>query len=315
YETDGALIRTDFDGNSIYIYNSILAGTHGSKGRVVSVRYNLDELVIHNSSMFDIENIAIRNGGTIIKRVEIDQATIYNVEDMVFRFGYAESVQVTNLMIQNAGLKGAPLGQSLELVDVDDIGAENFLFQNANIYTDEEQVANVTPPEYFSGTAYDFIVENVFTESIIEEPVTFASLEHGTFNLSYDDSHESYSSSSHSGLPLGDLNWHWKEFSFEDYELTSVEMADTPREFGIEQNYPNPFNPTTTINYDIPEATNVSIKVYDITGREVAELVNAKKSAGSHTVDWNAEQFATGVYLYRITAGDFTAVRKLTLIK
>ncbi|HBX67677.1 MAG TPA: peptidase S8, partial [Balneolaceae bacterium] len=80
-------------------------------------------------------------------------------------------------------------------------------------------------------------------------------------------------------------------------------------------NYPNPFNPTTTINYDVPEAADVQLQVYDITGRKVAELVNTRKSAGSHSVDWNADNFATGIYIYRLTAGDFSAVRKLTLIK
>ncbi|SMO55163.1 T9SS type A sorting domain-containing protein [Gracilimonas mengyeensis] len=96
----------------------------------------------------------------------------------------------------------------------------------------------------------------------------------------------------------------------------SNEVTDNvPTEFALNQNYPNPFNPTTTISYDVPEATNVTLTVFDITGRQVAELVNGRKSAGTHTIEWNATQFATGIYLYRITAGNFTAVRKLTLIK
>ncbi len=92
-------------------------------------------------------------------------------------------------------------------------------------------------------------------------------------------------------------------------------VSEIPNKFALSQNYPNPFNPTTTINYDIPEAADVTLKVYDITGREVAQLVNSQKAPGSYTVEWNAENFATGVYLYRIQAGNFTAVRKLTLIK
>ena len=88
-----------------------------------------------------------------------------------------------------------------------------------------------------------------------------------------------------------------------------------PNEFALKQNYPNPFNPTTTIGYDVPEATDVSIKVYDITGRLVAELVDGRKAAGSYEIQWNAAQLATGLYIYRIKAGNYTAVRKLTLIK
>jgi hypothetical protein len=102
----------------------------------------------------------------------------------------------------------------------------------------------------------------------------------------------------------------------EKIEATSNEnLEEIPNELALNQNYPNPFNPTTKISYALPEASDVSIKIYDITGREVAELVNARKSAGTHEITWNAQQFATGVYLYRIQAGDFTAVRKLTLIK
>lgn len=88
-----------------------------------------------------------------------------------------------------------------------------------------------------------------------------------------------------------------------------------PDEFALNQNYPNPFNPTTTISYDVPEAADVTLTVFDITGREVAQLVNSRQSAGVYEVDWNAQNLATGVYIYRIQAGSFTAVRKLTLIK
>jgi|GEM_PF-2471643 len=113
------------------------------------------------------------------------------------------------------------------------------------------------------------------------------------------------------------------KFADESFDLSiarnigvSNEVDDQlPTEFALSQNYPNPFNPTTTINYDVPEAADVQIQLYDITGRKVAELVNTRKSAGSYSVDWNADNFATGIYIYRLTAGDFSAVRKLTLIK
>lgn len=99
-------------------------------------------------------------------------------------------------------------------------------------------------------------------------------------------------------------------------EATSNEINnEIPSDFALSQNYPNPFNPTTNINYDVPEAADVKLQVFDVTGRQVAELVNTRKSAGSYTVQWNAKNFATGVYIYRLTAGDFTSVRKLTLIK
>jgi hypothetical protein len=83
----------------------------------------------------------------------------------------------------------------------------------------------------------------------------------------------------------------------------------------ISQNYPNPFNPSTTIRYGIPASSNVSVKVFNVLGQEVAELVNSVQPAGWHETIWNP-QTASGVYLYRIEAMSTTdPVRKLTQIK
>lgn len=87
------------------------------------------------------------------------------------------------------------------------------------------------------------------------------------------------------------------------------------KEFTVFQNYPNPFNPATTISYAVPQRTNVNIKVYNITGKEITTLVNEVKEAGAHTVNFNAENLSSGIYFYRVTAGQFTTVRKMILIK
>ena len=88
-----------------------------------------------------------------------------------------------------------------------------------------------------------------------------------------------------------------------------------PTEYGIAQNYPNPFNPSTKIFYNLPKSGNVSLKVYNVLGNEVATLVNEYKLAGTHQIDFNAGNLASGVYFYKILAGDFTQVKKMTLIK
>ena len=88
-----------------------------------------------------------------------------------------------------------------------------------------------------------------------------------------------------------------------------------PSSFKLYQNYPNPFNPATQIKFDIPKAGNVKIAIYDMLGREVELLVNGKMEAGSYNADWNATGYASGVYFYKIEAGDFSAVRKMILIK
>ena len=85
--------------------------------------------------------------------------------------------------------------------------------------------------------------------------------------------------------------------------------------YRLEQNYPNPFNPTTTIKYQIPELSFVTIKVYDVLGNEVATLINEEKPAGSYTVDFNGHEIPSGIYFYRLESGPFTQTKKLILLK
>ncbi|MCH7819670.1 MAG: T9SS type A sorting domain-containing protein, partial [Candidatus Marinimicrobia bacterium] len=93
------------------------------------------------------------------------------------------------------------------------------------------------------------------------------------------------------------------------------EIAGLPAEFALSQNYPNPFNPVTVIRYSIPKAEEVSLVVYNLIGEEVAHLIDERKPAGSYTVKWNASDFASGIYFYRLQAGDFVQTRKMVLLK
>jgi subtilisin family serine protease len=93
------------------------------------------------------------------------------------------------------------------------------------------------------------------------------------------------------------------------------ENSQTPISFNLEQNYPNPFNPSTVIKYSIPAAGNVNIKVYDILGNEVKTLVDGNKAPGNYSVTFDARALPSGVYLYKLTAGNYTSVKKLILIK
>ena len=88
-----------------------------------------------------------------------------------------------------------------------------------------------------------------------------------------------------------------------------------PKRFVLAQNYPNPFNPSTSIRYELPLASKVSLIVYNLLGQEVMTLVDGEMSAGAHEVKFNALNLSSGVYLYRIRAGDFVATKRLVLLK
>jgi len=88
-----------------------------------------------------------------------------------------------------------------------------------------------------------------------------------------------------------------------------------PTKYELSQNYPNPFNPTTKINFALPKSGFVTLKIYDILGREIKTLVNEIKQAGNYTVDFNAWEFSSGVYFYRLETEGFTDVKRMMLIK
>lgn len=95
----------------------------------------------------------------------------------------------------------------------------------------------------------------------------------------------------------------------------STEGGDQPSEFSLYQNYPNPFNPSTNISFYLPSASDIQLRIYDITGRLVTELLNEKRNAGSHSLQFNASQLATGIYFYKLETEAFTSTRKMMLIK
>jgi flagellar hook assembly protein FlgD len=105
-------------------------------------------------------------------------------------------------------------------------------------------------------------------------------------------------------------------------KVTSVGggQPEIPNTFALMQNYPNPFNPSTTIEFQLPANGNVELKVYDVAGREVATLVNEMRNAGNHRIVWNAVdnqgvKVSSGVYFYRISAGQFNQIKKMVLLK
>ncbi|MFA5010978.1 MAG: T9SS type A sorting domain-containing protein [Ignavibacteria bacterium] len=91
--------------------------------------------------------------------------------------------------------------------------------------------------------------------------------------------------------------------------------TEIPNEYKLFQNYPNPFNPKTVIRFQLPVASDVSLKVYDVQGREVQTLVNERMQAGTYETAFDGSNLSSGVYFCRIQAGDFTSVKRMVLIK
>jgi hypothetical protein len=97
--------------------------------------------------------------------------------------------------------------------------------------------------------------------------------------------------------------------------LVEKPSTDMPVHFSLDQNYPNPFNPTTTISFSLPFKSFVSLKIFDLIGREVTTIVSEEMSAGNYTKQWNAAALASGVYFYRLQAATYTETKKLVLLR
>ncbi|MBU0475340.1 MAG: T9SS type A sorting domain-containing protein [Bacteroidetes bacterium] len=131
-------------------------------------------------------------------------------------------------------------------------------------------------------------------------------------NLAY--SNTTLQSAGTDGFALGDLNWFPSQKA--DW-ITGVEEVGTtvPSEYTLSQNYPNPFNPTTNIEFSIPEAGIVSLKVFDVLGQEVTTLLNREMTSGSYKVNFNASKLTSGIYFYTLNGKNYSNTKKMILVK
>jgi hypothetical protein len=166
-------------------------------------------------------------------------------------------------------------------------GSSHSALRMRQIHTD----TSITQSGTFTGTstAFIFITKEGASVSVTDSGATTA--EEGTITIN------------------GGIAWSAAGVVSVDDELTR------PVEFSLDQNYPNPFNPSTLISYSIPERSHVRLSAYDLLGREVVQLVNQVQGAGNYRVTFDASGLPSGTYLYRITAGDFTSVNKMTFMR
>lgn len=120
-------------------------------------------------------------------------------------------------------------------------------------------------------------------------------------------------------LPISTLQLVYAKIDGKEYGSVPVSVGSrdqrVPASFVLSQNYPNPFNPITTISFDLPSRLLVSLKVFDLLGKEVSTIVSGELEAGSYTRQWNAADIPSGVYFYRLQAGGFNETKKLILLK
>ena len=125
-----------------------------------------------------------------------------------------------------------------------------------------------------------------------------------------------------SSFTMPTIMWQKDDLPWEtppDYTTINVSSeldSDNAKKFVLAQNYPNPFNPSTNISFSMPNAANVSLKVYNVLGQEVASLINNKAmTAGTHSVAFDASALSSGMYIYRIEAGSYVSTKRMMLIK
>jgi hypothetical protein len=117
------------------------------------------------------------------------------------------------------------------------------------------------------------------------------------------------------GFPVGVTAQYYHFSANVNLGPNSVGDPGFVNKFDLEQNYPNPFNPSTKIKFSIPERTEVSLKVYNVLGKEVATILNTVQDAGSHEINFDASNLASGLYIYTINAGKFSQSKKMMLLK
>ena len=140
---------------------------------------------------------------------------------------------------------------------------------------------------------------------------------HDTLDCAYPTSSPAYVAAT-AGYPVGDLNWfpaRYDEWKNDPAVSVGPVAGLVPLEYALDQNYPNPFNPSTRIAFAVPQASRVRIEIYDLVGRKIATLIDGDLEAGTHSVEFDAARFSSGVYFYTFVTPDRVMTRKMMLLK
>ncbi len=193
-------------------------------------------------------------------------------------------------------------------------GADFLIKLNLQNYSETETIPNITA---------ELVATDTCILEILHDKVNYGTLTpgesdqtEGVYALRINPNCPTPSRPTVDVLIKSDGNIFWKEkLHFDIVSDIEGESQNIPQQFVLEQNYPNPFNPLTVISYQLPEPSDVTLDIFNIVGQKVATLISARKAAGNHIIEFNAKNLSSGIYYYRIEAGDFQDVKKMILIK
>lgn len=188
------------------------------------------------------------------------------------------------------------------------VETDNVNFRVELVRVNDGQVVGV-----FDNINYDR--NNLDKYSNISYEVDCSGIQQGEYYLRLVTTVEGSSSPQGTSFALANIMNETSNLGKRNFTKVNFTGNELPVTYELFQNYPNPFNPSTTIRYQVPEDGVVSLRIYDILGKEVKTLVNEQKTVGKYEISFDASGFASGVYIYRIQVNDFVSVKKMMLLK
>jgi Secretion system C-terminal sorting domain len=340
-----AAFRINTSDCKLFITNTIISNIgkmdSPENGRAFDDRGNdIDTLYVENCTFYNLTFRVLRDGGGRINYVYFNHNTIVNIGFGAIDFGETLEAYIANNIIKNGnflGVNDATGDYIMHFLPWTGNETPNIVIKNNNIFDDPALLA-VFPDSVGDPVAYDslsnaYIDQGGSASTNISEGISFTdgpespisqvtayfqdastaegfldTSGHADFDFAYETTAQSYTGGT-GGQPIGALNWFDMTVGIKDYANAA------PGSFTLYQNYPNPFNPTTQIAYNIPSNSFVTLKVYDILGKEVATLVNAEQQAGLHELNFNASNLSSGIYFYKLETSSFVKTNKMLLLK
>ncbi|MDD5609349.1 MAG: T9SS type A sorting domain-containing protein, partial [Ignavibacterium sp.] len=212
--------------------------------------------------------------------------------------------------------------EDIDTVDFDQINVFNIVGHN-QLTIGKNKIITGGFPTYCNTVEYSRNLNGDFTVPVRSAELINGKIFEHTYYVSDIKHHELPGSQETLAILLGIFsdppNYNFPQFSNPPASYSSITGVEneilTANSFYLSQNFPNPFNPSTTIIYSIPQTTNVSLKIFDVLGKDIVTLVNEEKSAGSYEVTFSPGKLSSGAYFYQLKTGNFIETKKLILIK